>query len=112
MDVTVAQYIGQNRFYFSPLKVVESLAAGRPVVAPRLGQLTEMVRAGVTGLLFPAGDCEAFAGRGLELLKDPPRLQAMGRAARAAARADLGWEKNPRRVTQLMEQLTQHRGGE
>jgi len=111
MDVTVAPYIVQDHFYFSPLKVVESLAAGRPVVAPRLGQLTEMVRDGVTGLLYPAGDREAFAGRVLELLNDPPRLQAMGRAARAAARADFGWEKNARRVTQLMEQLTQHRGG-
>ena len=81
-------------------------------MAPRLGQLTEMVRDGVTGLLFPAGDREAFAGRVLELLNDPPRLQAMGRAARAAARADFGWEKNARRVTELMEQLSQHRGRE
>src|SRR5260370_24783518 len=96
MDVTVAQYIGQNRFYFSPLKVVESLAAGRPVVAPRLGQLTEMVPDGVTGLLVPAGDREAFAGRVLALLNDPARLQAMGRAAPAAARAGPAWYRTAR----------------
>ncbi|MBU2833545.1 glycosyltransferase, partial [Acidithiobacillus ferriphilus] len=31
MDLTVAPYLPQDGFYFSPLKVVESLAVGRPV---------------------------------------------------------------------------------
>jgi glycosyltransferase involved in cell wall biosynthesis len=105
MDVTVAPYTAQDGFYFSPLKVVESLAAGRPVVAPRLGQLTDLLQDGVTGLLYPPGDRAAFVERVLELLNNPLRLQAMGRAAAAAAREDFGWDKTARRATQIMMRL-------
>ena len=56
MDVTVAPYQPQQDFYFSPMKVVESMAAGRPVIAPRIGQLSELVEDGVTGRLYPPGD--------------------------------------------------------
>src|SRR5262249_7297316 len=90
MDVTVAPYTAQDGFYFSPLKVVESLAAGRPVVAPQLGQLTDLLQDDVTGLLYQAGDRKAFVERMLELLNDPLRLQIMGRAA-ATAGKDFGW---------------------
>src|SRR6516225_1518770 len=101
MDLTVAPYTAQNGFYFSPLKVVESLAAGRPVVAPQLRQLTHLLRDGVTGLLYPASDRKAFVARVLELLNDPLRLRIMGHAA-ATAGKDFGWDKNARRVTEIM----------
>lgn len=102
MDVTVAPYTAQDGFYFSPLKVVESLAAGRPVVAPRLGQLTDLLQDGVTGLLYPAGDRAACVERVLELLNDAPRRRAMGRAAASAAGENFGWDKTAHRVTQIM----------
>ncbi|MDQ2817896.1 MAG: glycosyltransferase, partial [Candidatus Eremiobacteraeota bacterium] len=107
MDVTAAPYIAHGAFYFSPLKVVESLAAGRPVVAPRLGQLSELLRDGVTGVLFKPGDRDEFVNRVLELLNDQPRLHKMGHAAAAAARADFSWEKVARRATDIMLSLRQ-----
>jgi glycosyltransferase involved in cell wall biosynthesis len=105
MDVTVAPYTAQDGFYFSPLKVVESLAAGRPVVAPRLGQLTDLLQDGVTDTAGPSRHLAAFVERVLELLNDAPRLLAMGRAAAAAAREDFGWDKTARRATQIMMRL-------
>ena len=111
MDVTAAPYTTQNGFYFSPLKVVESLAAGRPVVAPRLGQLTDLLQDGVTGLLYPPGDRAAFVERVLELLNDAPQLQVMGRAAAKAAREDFGWDKTANRATQIMLRLCTAGGG-
>jgi glycosyltransferase involved in cell wall biosynthesis len=110
MDLTVAPYTAQDGFYFSPLKVVESLAAGRPVVAPQLGQLTHLLRDGVTGLLYPAGDRKAFVERMLELLNDPLRLQVMGRAA-ATAGKDFGWDKTAHRVTEVMMYLCEGGAG-
>lgn len=111
MDVTVAPYsTSQEDFYFSPLKVVESMASGRPVLAPRLGQLTELVQDGVTGLLYPPGDRTAFVGKLLGLLGDPPRLRAMGRAAAAAARADFGWDRTADRAVGIMAGLCAHGG--
>ncbi len=42
-DIGVAPYLPTKDFYFSPLKIVEYLAAGLPVVFPQLGDLPELV---------------------------------------------------------------------
>ena len=44
-----------------PIAVLESLAAGTPVVAAHAPGTSEAVEDGVTGALFPAGDLDAFA---------------------------------------------------
>lgn len=102
MDVTVAPYRPNGHFYFSPLKVVESLACGTPVVAPRLGQLEELVRDGITGLLYPPGDAAALAERVYALLSDSERRHTMGLTASALARSDYSWDANARAVARLI----------
>lgn len=42
---------------------VEAMAARRPVIASAVGGLAELVKEGVTGLLFPAGDIERLAAQ-------------------------------------------------
>jgi glycosyltransferase involved in cell wall biosynthesis len=93
MDLTVAPYSEGGDFYFSPLKVLESLAAGRPVVAPRMGQLNDLIRDGITGLLYPPGDLQAFVDHVDRLLSDTTRRRAMGDHARDDAVARLSWER-------------------
>jgi glycosyltransferase involved in cell wall biosynthesis len=100
MDMTVAPYLPQPDFYFSPLKIVESLAAGKPVVAPRIGQIPDLVADGDTGLLFPPGDAVAFGHAMCTLIDDPDRRLAMGQAARRLA-AGRGWSAVVRRVLEL-----------
>jgi glycosyltransferase involved in cell wall biosynthesis len=107
MDLTVAPYDAQEHFYFSPLKVVESLAAGRPVVAPEIGQLPDLIQNGVTGLLYPPGDAETFAAHVIELLENPQRRIRMGRKAASIAADEFSWNRIARRVTVLMTQLSQ-----
>lgn len=111
MDITVAPYSNsQKGFYFSPLKVVESMSSGRPVIAPRLGQLTELIQDEVTGLLYPPGDRAAFVEKLLGLLGDRERLQTMSRAAAAAARTDFGWDRTADRAVGIMAGLCAHGG--
>jgi glycosyltransferase involved in cell wall biosynthesis len=62
---------------------LEWMAAGRPVIATMVGGLPDIVDEGMTGLLIAPGDPEAVAGAVKELLADPARAEAMGRAARA-----------------------------
>jgi hypothetical protein len=64
------------------LVLLEALARGRPVVAPRTGGAAEIVRDGVDGLLVDVADPQAFAGAIAGLLEDPARREAMGRAGR------------------------------
>lgn len=51
--------------------VRESLAMGVPAVASDISGNSEIVRDGVTGLLFPAGDSAALAARLEAVLRDP-----------------------------------------
>lgn len=70
-----------------PNTVVESMAAGCPVVATRVGGVADAVVEEETGVLFAPGDDAALAASIEALLRDPGRRAAMGRAARARARA-------------------------
>jgi glycosyltransferase involved in cell wall biosynthesis len=92
MSLTVAPYVAQDGFYFSPLKVVESLAAGRPVVAPRIGQLSDLIEDGGTGLLYPPGDLAAFTACLHRLLANPTERNRMAVNARQQAERTLSWE--------------------
>src|SRR5439155_1688964 len=55
MDVALAPYPRLSAFYFSPLKVYEYMAAGVPIVASAIGQVTEILTHRRTALLHPAG---------------------------------------------------------
>jgi glycosyltransferase involved in cell wall biosynthesis len=55
--------------------VLESMAAGRPLIASAAGGNLEIVRHGVDGWLVPPRDPAALASATLELLRDP-RLRA------------------------------------
>jgi glycosyltransferase involved in cell wall biosynthesis len=61
---------------------VEWMAAGRPLVATRVGCLPEYVVEGETGALVEAGDPQALAKALLELAQDPFLRERRGAAAR------------------------------
>ena len=61
--------------------LLEAMRFGRAVVATAVGGTPEVVEHGVTGLLVPRRDPEALAKAVSELLLDPARRAAMGRAA-------------------------------
>ena len=62
--------------------ILESMAAGLPVVATDVGGNGEAVQDGVTGWLTPPGDPSALAEKIIDLLEDPVRARAWGRAGR------------------------------
>jgi glycosyltransferase involved in cell wall biosynthesis len=69
---------------------LEAMAAGRPVVASRVGGLAEAVADGETGLLVPPGDAAALATALGRLVAEPALRERLGAAGRrrAAARHD------------------------
>jgi glycosyltransferase involved in cell wall biosynthesis len=67
----------------TPVSVIEALAAGRPVVATRVGGVPDVVRDGIDGFLVDAGDVDALASRLAELAADPARRAEMGEAGRS-----------------------------
>jgi len=85
-------------FFGSPTKLFEYLAAGRPVVASRLGQIGRVVEDEATGLLFEPGNAAAFQAAVLRLADQPEERKRMGHRARQKAEQDHTWEANVRRA--------------
>lgn len=106
MDVATAPYPASENSYFSPLKLYEYLAVGRPVVASALGQAAEVIRDGVNGLLTPPGDPRALADALLALRADPERAARLARAA-AEEGARHSWVRNARAVVDLAARVRQ-----
>lgn len=92
MDVALAPYPADAPFYFSPLKIVEYMAAGVPVIASDVGQIPALVRHGATGLLVPAGNADAVIDASLRLHDDASLRRSMGAAGRAEAMSTRTWE--------------------
>ena len=70
-----------------PTLLLEALAAGRPVVATRVGGMPEVTRDGALAVLVPSGEPIAFAQACIRVLTDdglrkrlellgPPEMQA------------------------------------
>lgn len=66
-----------------PLSVIESLAAGVPVVASRVGGIPEVVRDGETGLLVEQGNLQQLATAISRVLEEPILRQRLGEGCRA-----------------------------
>lgn len=83
------------------LVLVESLAAGRPVVAPAGGGPSEIVDRSC-GILYPPGDASAAAHAIVGLLGDPERAAAMGASGRAIVRSRFDLQRSRREFAQAV----------
>jgi len=81
------------------LVLAEAMAAGRPVVASRVGAIPEVVVDGSTGLLIPPDDTTACADAIVSLLGNTDRMREMGRKGQERALACFTWEKVAERVS-------------
>jgi glycosyltransferase involved in cell wall biosynthesis len=85
--------------------LLESLAAGRPVVASRVGIVPEVLVDGETALLVPAGDAAALAAAIGRLLDDPTLRDRLGRSGRALVERTLSGARLAERLVALYREL-------
>jgi glycosyltransferase involved in cell wall biosynthesis len=98
MDVALLLAEPDSPFHYSPLKLAEYLAAGLPVIAPRVAQCTERLRDGVDALLVAPGDVHALCDALVHLRDDPDGRAALGVRARTAAEKQWSWDEQVRKV--------------
>ncbi|MEE9129373.1 MAG: glycosyltransferase family 4 protein [Phycisphaerales bacterium] len=101
MDVAVAPYPALANFYFSPLKILEYMAAGRAIVASAAGQINELIAHGRTGLLCPPGDSAELAAALHRLKADAPLRRRLGKAARCDAVRNHTWDAVACRIVEI-----------
>jgi glycosyltransferase involved in cell wall biosynthesis len=70
-----------------PIALLEAMAAGKPVVATRVGSVPELVKDGQTGVLVPPGDVDAMVSALHGLISDPDKSQRFGKQALAVVQA-------------------------
>jgi glycosyltransferase involved in cell wall biosynthesis len=79
-DVTVLPYPSSS-IHHPPLVMIESMAAGTPVVTTDVGGLSEIIVDGQTGFLVPPGDVGRLADRIGWLANHAAETGRMGQAA-------------------------------
>ena len=97
-----------------PNAIIESMAAGVPVIAAAVGGIPELIGANERGLLVESRDAADFAAAVLNLLDDPERARNLADAASQWVRAELTIDKLVSAHGELYAELLAHgarRGG-
>ncbi|MEO3747412.1 glycosyltransferase family 4 protein [Plantactinospora sp. B5E13] len=81
---------------------LEASATGLPVVAGDSGGAPDAVREGETGYVVDGRDVRQLADRVATLLADPDLARRMGAAGRTWVEREWRWEKQARRMTELL----------
>jgi glycosyltransferase involved in cell wall biosynthesis len=101
MDVLVCS----SRFEGMPLAVLEWMAAGKAIVASRVGGIPSIVKHEEDAVLVPPRDDVAFANAIEHLLDDPAERRRLGEAARHRQRAEFRFERTLARLQALYQQV-------
>lgn len=88
-----------------PIKVLEYMAAGRPLLASNMPIVRELVREDVDGLLFSPNDPDDLARQALLLLKDVELSQRLAESAAGHAREKFTWHESQKRLGKVVERL-------
>jgi glycosyltransferase involved in cell wall biosynthesis len=87
------------------ITLIEAMAAGKPIVASRIGGVPEIIDDGVDGLLFEPWDSRGLSEAVNTLLGDPGLAAEMGRRAHAEAEERFSWPKVARRIEEVYEDV-------
>jgi glycosyltransferase involved in cell wall biosynthesis len=89
----------------SPVALIEAMAAGRPVVATRVGGVPDVVIDGESGLLVPEDDAPALAQAIARVLDDRELARRLGAAGRQRVVERFGAERLVRDIDALYARL-------
>jgi len=92
-----------------PRVLVQSAAAGKPILTFDVEGAWEVVRDGVNGFIVPSRDIDALAGRLDQLLRDRVRAEAMGAAGPARVSSEWTIETMVDRLDHMYQKLTDER---
>lgn len=92
--------------------IMESMAAGKPMVATNVGGNAELIAHGETGLLTPTQDSAALAAAMQKILEDPALAERMGQQAKRRIAQLFSAESLVTRTEQLYDELTCSASGE
>ncbi|NTU55263.1 MAG: glycosyltransferase family 4 protein [Anaerolineales bacterium] len=88
-----------------PIKVLEYMAAGRPLVASNMPIVRELVREDVDALLFSPNDPDDLARQVLALLSDVELSKRLAESASERALTKFTWHESQKKLVKVYEKL-------
>lgn len=107
MDIGV---LLNSNAYGSPMKLFEYWAMGKPVIAPAVAPVLEVLRDGETGVLIQPGDAQGMARQICRLAAAPELRACLGAAGRRYVLASHTWDRNAESVLQAFTACRQAHG--
>ena len=93
-----------------PTKLLEAMAAARPLLLAARGESVRLLEHAGCGLAVPPADPDALADACRRLQSDPPLRTALGRAGRRYVEANFGAQRAAREwIRHLSDAFEQHR---
>ena len=97
-DVAVSP---RSTFYASPMKVIEYMALGKPVVVPATPNFLDIVDDQVNGMTFKDADIDSLADSLARMYESPELRRTLGLRAREKVLSRLNWRWNALRSCEL-----------
>ena len=88
-----------------PIKVLEYMAGGRPLIASNLPIVRELAREDVDALLFSPNDSDDFAKQALTLLDDFELSKRLADSASERALTKFTWHESQKRLVKVYQKL-------
>lgn len=98
MDICVMPH---SNNYGSPIKIFEYGAMGKPVVAPQVGPVEEVIKDGKEGLLITPGDSDELTDRILLLISNPQLRQKLGSNLQKKIQRYHTWKQNAQKIREI-----------
>ncbi len=97
IDICVAPFRCYKKFYFSPLKIFDYMAAGKAIITTELGQIKEILTDGINAKLVKPGDDFGFISALIDLIDSHKVRTSLGYNARERVK-DFTWHKVANRL--------------
>lgn len=102
-DILVAPYIKIDRFYFSPLKIYEYLAAKKPIIVSDIQALSNLLMDGYNCIKFEPGDPKQLAEKIIFLCNNKTFSDTVSVNGRKTIEKIGGWENTAMKMKVLFE---------
>ena len=98
MDVCI---LPNTSIYTSPIKIFEYMVMGKPIIAPRKGQVKEIIEDEEEGILIMPANKEELKMAIIRLHEDKKLRETMGKKAREKVERNYTWKHSAEKIMQI-----------
>ena len=101
MDIVLAPYPNLDFFYYSPIKIYEYMACGKPVVTTRIGQISRLIKDGFNGCLCEPDNIDDIVQKISFLINDSKLRERIGSEARKTIVSEHSWKNKAQLLSKI-----------